>query len=239
MRADWMVGRKEESPVGILWMNAGSCRMTSRTWFKQQKGRQAGEVCLNLQKDAEMMTKINVNSKGMEKDKFGIRDKCCWLDFAHWHVIPVNPRDHQPKRERTSCMQVSWQKIHLLGKDMLWFRKVYALAKEWYSSRYQTSSHKPYDAGHSLRKYHLFSLIQGGENRSWVYTEKGKLDAQKDSKTLNFDKNYGYAGMAREQSYLVNSELNSETEEDTKCIEFKDSLKSMFVRHQRDKNPSK
>lgn len=57
--------------------------MTSRTRLKQQKGKQAGEVCLNLQKDAEMMTEININSKEMEKDKFGISDKRCWLDFAH------------------------------------------------------------------------------------------------------------------------------------------------------------
>lgn len=89
----------------------------------------------------------------------------------------------------------------------------------------------------ALRKYNLFSLIQDGENSSWVYTEKGKLDTQKDSKTLNFDENYGDAGMAREQSYLVKSELNSELN-DIKCMGFNDRLTSMLVRHQRDKIPA-
>lgn len=67
----------------------------------------------------------------------------------------------------------------------------------------------------------------------FTHSKKGKWEAQKESKTLNFEENYGDAGTAREQSYLVNSDLNSKLE-DTKCIGFNDSLKSMFVRHQRD-----
>lgn len=77
-------------------------------------------------------------------------------------------------------MQVSWQNIHLLGKDRLWIRKVYTLTKEQYSSGYEASSHKASDTGHSLRKYNLFSLIQDGENSSWVYAfREGQVGSPK------------------------------------------------------------
>ena len=69
------------------------------------------------------------------------------------------------------------------------------------------------------------------------HSEKDKLEAQKDSKMLNFEENDRDTAMAREQNYLVNSDLNSEFEEDTKCTGFNDSLKSVFVRHQRDEIP--
>lgn len=49
----------------------------------RKEARQAGEVYLRLQEDAEMITTININSKGMEKGKFGIRDKHCWIDFPY------------------------------------------------------------------------------------------------------------------------------------------------------------
>lgn len=64
-------------------------------------------------------------------------------------------------------------------------------------------------------------------------SEKGKLEAQRDSKTSNFEENNGDAGMTREQSYLINSDLNSELKEDKNCRGFNDSLKSVFVRHKR------
>lgn len=147
-------------------MNAETWRMTSRTWLKQQKGRQAGEVYLSLQRDAKMIKTIN--SQGMERDRVGIRDKHCWA-FAHWHVLPARRRDHQAKRKKTEYVHVSWENIHLLEKHMFCIRRVYTLVKEKYSSGYQASSHKASETGHSLRKYNLFSLIQDGENSSWVY----------------------------------------------------------------------
>lgn len=51
--------------------------MMSRAGLKQQKRRPTGEVCLSLGKDAEVVRTIN--RKGMERDRFGIRDKHYWL----------------------------------------------------------------------------------------------------------------------------------------------------------------
>lgn len=185
-----------------------------------------------------MITTINISSEGMEKDKYG-RDKHYWLDFADWHVIPLSPRHYQIKRRKTGYVQVSWQNIPLLEKDMLWIRRVCTLAKEEYFSRYQASSHKASDTGHSLRKYNLFSLIQECETAvGLTHSEKSELEAQNDSKTLNFEGNDGDVGMAREESSLVSSGLNSKLEEDTKCVRINDSFNSMFVTHQRDKIPT-
>lgn len=72
----------------------------------------------------------------------------------------------------------------------------------------------------------------------FMLPEKGKLEAQKDSKTSNFEENDGDAGTAREQSYFVKSDLNSELKEDKNCRGFNDRLKSLFVRHKRDEIPA-
>lgn len=104
---------------------------------------------------------------------------------------------------------------------MLWIRRVYTSVKEKYFSGNQASSHKASDTSHSLRKYNLFSLIQDGENSSWVYAfREGQVGGPRDSKTSNFEENDGDAGMAREQSYPVNSDLNSESKEDKNCRGF-------------------
>lgn len=72
----------------------------------------------------------------------------------------------------------------------------------------------------------------------FMLSEKGKLEAQKDSKTSNLEETDGDAGMAREQSYLVTSDLNSELKEGKNCRGFNDSLKTVFVRHKRYETPA-
>lgn len=67
---------------------------------------------------------------------------------------------------------------------------------------------------------------------------KGELEAQKESETPNSEEKNGDSGMAREQSYLDNSDLNSVLTEDKNYRGFNDSLKSMFVRHKRCETPS-
>lgn len=184
-------------------------------------------------------SQLTLAAREWKKINMEQRDKHCWLNFVDCHVISLNPRDYQTKRKRTGYVQVSWQNIPLLEKDMLWIRRVCTLAKEEYFSGYQASSHKASDTGHSLRKYNLFSLIQDhGTAVGLTHSEKGKLEAQNDSKTLNFEGNDGDVGMATERSSPVNSGLNSKWEEDTKCIRINDSLNSMFVTHQRDEIPA-
>lgn len=220
-------------------MNAEAWRTTSRTWLKRQKGRQAGEVYLSLQKDAEVIKTIDTSSRGMEQDRFGIRDEHCWLAFAQWHVIPVSPRDSQRKRKRMGYAHVSWENMYLFGKYVLWIRRVYTLVKEKYSSAYQASSHKAFDTGHSWRKYNVLSQIQDGENRSWLYAfREGQVGSPKGQQDIKLRREWQDAGMARNPSYLVNSDLNSELKENKNCRGFNDSLKSMFVRHKRCEIPA-
>lgn len=130
----------------------------------------------------------------------------------------------QKEKGLAVCKSPGRKNNQLLGKEMFWARRVHSLAKEQQSSGLQATSQKPSDTGHNL--YNFLSLTPVSENSSGVYAlREWQRESPNDIKV--WGEWWRWHGQDKEPPsslYL----------EDMKCKGFRDSLKSVFVRHQRD-----